>query len=190
MRHGRTPATANAECRAPGTSDRYTCAMEGAEKTCRRCGVLKPLVEFHKHAGFKDGRRAVCRSCLAVYYKAYYWANREAMLQKTHMWQLQNKERCARNRKNWYWRSQENRDRMFAKTHAWRTRNPLKAAAHTAVRYAVLGGLLKRLCCEICGAENSQAHHSDYAKPLDVRWLCALHHKAVHKATEEQAEGT
>ena len=45
-----------------------------------------------------------------------------------------------------------------------------------------------RLCkivpkpCEVCGIEkNIHAHHDDYDKPLEVRWLCALHHRELHR---------
>ena len=34
--------------------------------------------------------------------------------------------------------------------------------------------------CEICGKEKTNAHHDDYNKPLDVRWLCVLHHRRFH----------
>ena len=41
-------------------------------------------------------------------------------------------------------------------------------------------GSLVRLPCLICGNE-SEAHHPDYSRPLDVVWLCSSHHKEAHK---------
>jgi hypothetical protein len=32
----------------------------------------------------------------------------------------------------------------------------------------------------VCGEPEAQAHHDDYAKPLDVRWLCNKHHREHH----------
>ena len=43
-------------------------------------------------------------------------------------------------------------------------------------------GKIKRLPCEICGAEPAEGHHDDYDKPLEVRWLCFRHHRELHKA--------
>lgn len=37
--------------------------------------------------------------------------------------------------------------------------------------------------CEICG-EKAEAHHDDYNKPLEVRWLCFKHHREWHKIHE------
>lgn len=37
--------------------------------------------------------------------------------------------------------------------------------------------------CEICG-EKAEAHHDDYNKPLEVRWLCFKHHREWHKTHE------
>lgn len=40
-------------------------------------------------------------------------------------------------------------------------------------------GKLKRKPCEICG-KKAEAHHKDYNKPLDVKWLCLQHHVDLH----------
>ena len=49
--------------------------------------------------------------------------------------------------------------------------------ARTKVRSAILAGKLNRKPCQKCGATDVQAHHVDYNKPLDVTWLCLVHHK-------------
>jgi len=55
-----------------------------------------------------------------------------------------------------------------------------KGKAWAAVAKAIKAGSLVRQPCEICGAEKTQAHHDDYAAPLDVRWLCLSHHRLHH----------
>lgn len=52
--------------------------------------------------------------------------------------------------------------------------------ARSAVAKAIKDGTLVRKPCEECGAEPALAHHDDYSKPLDVRWLCHKHHSAWH----------
>lgn len=39
---------------------------------------------------------------------------------------------------------------------------------------------MERQPCEICG-DKAEAHHDDYDKPLEVRWLCFKHHREWHK---------
>ena len=38
--------------------------------------------------------------------------------------------------------------------------------------------------CEKCGVAKAEAHHDDYTKPLDVRWLCRRHHREHHAAAK------
>ena len=46
-------------------------------------------------------------------------------------------------------------------------------------------GILVRLPCEKCGTnEDVQAHHDDYYKPLDIRWLCRKHHREHHRLND------
>ena len=59
-------------------------------------------------------------------------------------------------------------------------RNPLKRRARAIVGVAIAKGRLARAPCEKCGEQRSQAHHDDYSKPLDVRWLCRAHHDEAH----------
>lgn len=56
----------------------------------------------------------------------------------------------------------------------------LKRAAQFTARGAIRAGRLIRQPCEICGRTPADGHHDDYAKPLEVRWLCAIHHRWEH----------
>ena len=60
-------------------------------------------------------------------------------------------------------------------------REPVKEAARRATQYAIRMGTLVRQPCEQCGATPGHAHHDDYSKPLDVRWLCRPCHTEHHK---------
>ena len=62
----------------------------------------------------------------------------------------------------------------------WNEKNKDKIFAQRMVEHRVESGIIKRLPCEVCGDEKSQAHHPDYSKPLDVIWLCQTHHKQLH----------
>lgn len=59
-------------------------------------------------------------------------------------------------------------------------RYPERVMAREKVYRAITNGQLTREPCEVCGDHNSQAHHKDYRKPLEVIWLCAKHHKERH----------
>ena len=62
----------------------------------------------------------------------------------------------------------------------WCAANPDKYVAQHTLNNAVRRGKLRRGACEVCGAENAHAHHDDYSRPLDVRWLCTKHHREHH----------
>jgi hypothetical protein len=56
-----------------------------------------------------------------------------------------------------------------------------KNRARGRVSYAVFNGHITRQPCEVCAAPQAQAHHVDYDQPLNVRWLCPVHHAAEHR---------
>ena len=55
-----------------------------------------------------------------------------------------------------------------------------KAAAHYEVKKALKDGRLTRQPCEVSGSLESIAHHPDYSKKIDVRWLCRSEHQLEH----------
>ena len=56
-----------------------------------------------------------------------------------------------------------------------------KHSANNKVYYALKTGKLTKGICEVCGDPKVHAHHDDYDKPLDVRWLCSLHHGVTRR---------
>jgi len=65
---------------------------------------------------------------------------------------------------------------------AYMNRNPERRAAHISLGNALRDGRIIRPAeCQECGAKSRiHGHHDDYAKPLDVRWLCIPCHTKAH----------
>jgi hypothetical protein len=61
-----------------------------------------------------------------------------------------------------------------------KARYPEKHKARDAVKKAKKSGKLIPKPCLICGDEKVHAHHEDYSKPLDVKWMCVKCHHAEH----------
>lgn len=58
--------------------------------------------------------------------------------------------------------------------------HPIKSKARRLLNNAIQSGRIKRQSCEICGEQRTHAHHDNYRKPYDVRWLCIRHHAEHH----------
>lgn len=77
---------------------------------------------------------------------------------------------------------------------AWRAAHPLegearrRANARAYLHVYIKRGKVKRGPCEVAGCKaRAEAHHDDYDKPLEVRWLCTEHHRAHHKRAKKKA---
>ena len=93
-------------------------------------------------------------------------------------WRAKNPDRVKAARQRYY---RKNRERLLEKA---KQTDRAKKAARNAVNNAIKGGRLERGPCEVCGEEKTDAHHDDYTKPLEVRWLCPSHHHLLHPGTE------
>lgn len=58
---------------------------------------------------------------------------------------------------------------------------PIRAHANMLLNRAVRKGKVIKQNCGVCSSVRTVAHHPDYSRPLEVLWLCELHHKEWHR---------
>jgi hypothetical protein len=94
-------------------------------------------------------------------------------------------ERQRQWQRDWYAKNRDNPDVRRRKAEQMRSyySDPEIRQRHLTrrkTRHAVASGKLIGQPCEVCGATIVEAHHDDYSKPFDVRWLCRKHHREHH----------
>jgi len=111
---------------------------------------------------------------------------------KSHDFYIKNKEKISEKNKKWTTehpiayneirkRSRiKHREDLTAYSQQYRANNPIKYKAHLIMKNAIRNHEIIPQPCEICGNEKTQGHHDDYNKPLEIRWLCSLHHNEIH----------
>lgn len=136
-------------------------------KQCTGCQIEKPLSAYSRNRTKRDGYQGECKSCKAT---------RQRVYQDTPAGKKTFSEAQRR------YRSTKNGRLMHVEAHMrdYR-RHKMHHLARARLRDAVLNGKIIREPCELCG-EAAEAHHDDYSRPLDVRWLCRKHHVEHHNA--------
>lgn len=74
-----------------------------------------------------------------------------------------------------------------------RERHPHKVKARNALYHEIRKGRMVKGACESHGADcrgRVEAHHDDYARPLDVRWICQHHHRVADETRRERENHT
>ena len=133
-------------------------------KKCFRCLRLLGIDQFYTHKMMADGHLNKCKDCC----RSDALSNRRKRLD---YYRQYDRERFSTERRQ---KTLKERHKRYA------IANPVKARARQAVRRAIRSGALVKKPCEKCGCVKVDAHHDDYSKPLDVRWLCRLHHLIEH----------
>lgn len=128
---------------------------------CKGCHRTKTPDDFYKC------NKTKCIECVKEAVRKNYRRNRDHYINYE-------RERCQR---------PERKKKALEYQRRRRNRFPEKNKARAMVTRRIRSGTLKRQPCEICGNPNSQAHHDDYSRPLDVRWLCFKHHREAHGQT-------
>jgi len=141
---------------------------ERLHKHCGECDSTKPLEDFHRNRGKKDGRSTQCKECAKTRAKTWYHENADRHLEGHRAWRRANpgKEKAFRQKA-------ERKDRQ-------------KVRARVNFHYALRVGWIKKPdACEKCGSKlevssELHGHHPDYSKPYDVEWLCRQCHQSTH----------
>ena len=155
------------------------------EKICTKCDSLRPLKSFHKDRRTRDGRRSACRECVKGYDIPYRVTNRDRLNAQSAARYVANRDRALARGRAYYAATKEHRRVIAAARYA---AHPERTKARQAVRTAINAGRMQREPCEVCAAGPAEAHHDDYGKPLDIRWLCRSCHTAHHKHKEKNAD--
>lgn len=115
---------------------------------------------FYTHPQMADGHVNKCKTCNKRDVSENYQSNRNYYI-------AYEQER---------WKNPDRRAKLREYKQSMRQRSPGKERARNKVSNAIRSGKLKRGLCIVCSSTKTEAHHTDYRRPLVVQWLCRKHH--------------
>lgn len=142
-------------------------------KYCPDCDRVKPGEDFYANSLNKDGLGTYCRKCTRARSAARHAAD---PVRSTGRMRSYYRRRKAQGIAPTTPNKPLGDARYFA-------RHRERCDAHGVVYRAIGRGTLTRPDrCERCGAAcKPHGHHADYAKPLEVEWLCSTCHGVEHR---------
>ena len=145
---------------------------------CRKCNkVFQPKAYQHKKSNY------VCPTCKRIYDKK--WREKRKKQGLPYKGTKMPRSYHQKYEKIYYKRSDVKKRR--AKQMRGYTKDPLQRPKHQArwvANKALKTGKIKKQPCRICGDLKSEKHHSDYSKPLKVKWYCKKHHPKLKAKAE------
>lgn len=188
-------------------------------RTCTRCKEEKPLEYFRSDRTKKDGKASNCKVCQNKATLVWQKNNPEKANEKARNWRINNPEKVREKERKRYAdnpeKAREKARRRYARNPEkflefgkryrqihkekvnerlsnWRANNQEKTRTHSAVLQAMrTKAIMKPTDCECCGKQGVtlDGHHDDYAKPLEIRWLCRQCHNDWHRQNGEAPNG-
>lgn len=172
-------------------------AEQSISKRCSTCKQIKPISEFCKSCGTKDGHDHRCKMCHGKQNKKYRRTEKGQVYQKNYQkhYRKTEKAKAAQKRyhRKWYYEKngqkvrkvyEQSNEGKVAREHAkhnYGKRHPNRLKARRAVAETIKTGRLPRLdtlqCA--CGKQAKQYHHHKGYEPkfwLDVIPVCAKCH--------------
>jgi len=153
---------------------------EYTTRICRYCDQPKSIFDFPLCRGKRFWK---CKACASETNQQWIESHREKSRLIKRRYDANHPERAHLSRRKY---QNSNRKSINAKNAIWKSNNAEKRQCHTAVSNAIMLGHLVRKSCEVCGTPDAQAHHEDYSKPFEIKWLCPHHHMLLHRERERR----
>ena len=133
-------------------------------KHCSKCDAWQERIVFTKNRKNSDGLNSWCKYCTRKNSINGYIKYRQKRTEQIRKYR------------------QTDRGKVVVRkaVHKWIKNNPKKFLAHQSILSMARLGLITAKPCEVCGIKKVHAHHDDYDRPYEVRWLCPQHHKDRH----------
>jgi len=144
------------------------------KRICSVCKIEKKLEDFYRNKIEKHGREYRCKDCSAKKCKKYF---QEKLKEDPDYYNKQAK----RNRQNYYAWCERNYEERKEKIYAG------SYIGHLIEKKT----LIRPIECSQCLEKGKiEAHHDDYRKPQEIRWLCTKCHRKADKIRRENEHNT
>lgn len=145
-------------------------------KPCRKCGVSKPLSEFHKAAGMHDGHRNECKDCWRRIQQDAYLRNRDKRIRAVQEWKRRNPTKYAEQKRRYQQDPVYREKKRVSDRAGYLRRKYGLSVSDYEFLAASQGGV-----CAVCGKADQSGLHIDHAH--DSRrirgLLCGKCNKAI-----------
>jgi len=138
-------------------------------RICTKCGSNLPNSGFYvQKVNGKKKLKSECKSCSGEMSATHFYKNNKKILK----------------RQSLRVKTEKYRKMVCESARRYDNKHPSRYLAKLEVNKAIKRGDIRSLPCEKCGEEKTEAHHDDYSKPLNIRWLCRICHKKLHRKYE------
>jgi len=152
--------------------------------------MLLPISEFYTHKKMADRHLNFCKNCVKNRIQLY----RQENIEKIREYDRQRGRTAEHIQKNIAYAEklkteypQKYKEMEKKRSDNYIQQHPDRRQAHMMVYAKIRNKNIVKKPCEVCGTTRKiEAHHDDYAKPLEIRWLCKKHHMELHRALNDQ----
>jgi hypothetical protein len=126
--------------------------MEIATKKCTKCGEVKPLTEYDRHAGTKDGYHSNCKPCKHTATEKWRQKNLEKDAATKHDWFMNNKDKVHEYNIKRYGITPDDFDTIIIKQSGRCAicNNPMIGAKNCSIDHDHGTGIVRGLLCNHC----------------------------------------
>lgn len=103
-------------------------------------------------------------------------------IERKRLWYENNKEKVLANKRRWALTESGKKSIKETAKRAY-LKHKHKSFARHYTHVAIKRGLIKKGVCQVCGSDQTEAHHQDYSNVLDIMWLCRQCHVNHHNKT-------